>query len=118
MSQIYFIGDTNSKGTYYFFSPQQRFWVVAELDLGKSYIAESLVIVESEEYIPKEIGRQGNKHLLLAEDVVFIPRELDLDEYKIVSQCFQDGTIGKPRKELQEIGEVIKSLQKKTRKLL
>jgi hypothetical protein len=46
--QVYFLGDTNTRGTYYFHSAQLRGWVVADLDTGKASLHDELATIRLE----------------------------------------------------------------------
>lgn len=116
MTQIYFLGDTCSKGTYYFYSTQQKGWVVSDLDLGKSYLCDGLILIETlfnNEYIDTAVGQFGRKHLIKREDLPSLSKYLNSDEYITISQCYPDGSISTPSEEVKQIDGVIRKLREK-----
>jgi hypothetical protein len=79
--QLYFLGDTNNKGTYYWWSKQHNGWVVADLDGGKAAVHDRLVVFlckgnDAEDTLNEvAIGQEGEKWLVSEKDAIVLWRD-------------------------------------------
>lgn len=90
---MYFFGETNNRGTYFFYSQLHNGWIVANLDNRKCELYSRLVILE----VTKEaedypcLGFEEDKIILDYDDLVPILREYP-EDVKVVAILEEDGS--------------------------
>lgn len=100
--QVYFLGSTDHKGTYYFYAEQHRAWVVADLDLESVRLHEHLFVVLVPTYSDLDgelekggigLGQDGNKWLVDGEDMMLLARDHPPEDYEVLAYNDRDGKI-------------------------
>lgn len=112
---MYFIGSTDCKGTYFFYSKQHKGWIVADLDHQKATLHNKLATVlmpdtdsDSFDYLEKHrctLGQDGPRFLVDGENHLLLLLKKFKDEVEILLVFNEDGTerpYGTKEKELAE----------------
>lgn len=97
---MYFIGDTNTRGTYFFHSLQHNGWVVADLDTGKASLRNKLATIHVTDCYSDVIhlltkraglGQDGDRWLVDGEQLIPLLRDY-ADDIEVLMVYYQDGT--------------------------
>lgn len=120
--QVYFIGQTNQKGTYYFHSQQHNGWVVADLDNRLSSLHDCLAVIElipgkggdaEDELLFNQgvgLGQNDNRWLVDVNALCVLLRDYP-DEINVLSINNQDGTITVGGKDYQDFAELLRKMK-------
>lgn len=98
MSQMYFIGSTQSKGTYFFYSTQLTGWVVSDLDTSKCSLRDKIatILVKEKAEVEVELERIGlgeddaDKWLVDGEDLILLLRDYP-NAIEVLTVYYKDG---------------------------
>ena len=116
---MFFIGSTNSRGTYYFWSKQSNGWITADLDAGKAVLHNKLALVRVVNEIDVVdtladcgLGQDGDRWLVDGEELIPLLRD-HAKELEVLMVLYQDGTSRPYGKLEQNVAKMLKKAKKK-----
>lgn len=118
---MFFIGSTDHRGTYYFYSKQHNGWIVADLDSGKASLHNRLAIIldhddleEIDRALTKRLGlgQDGKRWLIDGEQLVPLLRKHGEDAMEVAAVYYEDGEIRPYGKREKEIAKFARKIRK------
>jgi hypothetical protein len=124
---MYFIGQSNHRGTFFFYSKQHNGWIVADLDLREADLHNRLATVkikkpdmtdvEDELENGVGLGQDGNKWLVDGEELVPLLREHS-DSLEVLMVYYENG-VEKPYGKLEtQAADLVRKKKKEFDELL
>jgi hypothetical protein len=116
---MFFIGPPNTKGTYFWYSEQQRAWITADLDLGKARTHDKLATIEvildngvtNVLESKAGLGQDGDRWLVDGLALILLLRDY-ADQIKVLMVYYIDGTEKPYGKDEVEVAKVMKKIRK------
>lgn len=116
---MYFIGDDNARGTFFWWTKLKCGWVVADLDTGKARLYNSLatILVKNElalNTLEKKcgLGQDEKKWLIDGDELIPLLRDHQ-EDIEVLMIYYQDGSEKPYGAKEQEAAKMIREFRKK-----